>query len=385
MTKPIFSTDAYTKEFQATVRMCTPHNTKYHVLLDHTAFFPEQGGQYADTGTLDDIQVLDVQICDDEIIHITEKPLTIGQTVIGRINWEKRFDHMQNHTGEHILSGLIHTQYGLDNVGFHLSDDDMTLDTNGPLSREQLDNVEDMANTVIFQNLPVQVSFPAPDVLAAMEYRAKLDIVENVRIITIPGVDACACCAPHVRSTGEIGCIRILDAFRYKGGMRIHAACGRRALLHARSQFKSIVAIANELHIQQQTCVDGVLRLLSQISAQKAEIHALQKTVIAARAAAIPCTAGNLCLIEANTDPQSLRMLVYAAMEKCGGICGAFSGNDTDGYQFVIGSKTIPLQQRAKEITAALLGRGGGNDQCISGTVSADENTIRNYIEQFEK
>ena len=382
-TKALFSTDAYLSSFSAKVLSCEKAGEGYAVILDQTAFFPEQGGQYADRGTLGGIPVSDVQIKDDIITHFLCEELSVGATVHGKLDWETRFDRMQNHTGEHIISGIIHTMFGYNNVGFHLSDDDLTLDTDGELTRDDLRRIELAANEALWRNVAVTVSFPTAEELPTLAYRAKLDLEEDVRIITIDGVDACACCAPHVRRTGEIGIIRIMDAIRYKGGMRIHLACGKRALLTSQTEFSNLVTAANAMHAKREEIGEGVLRLYEKLDAQKAEIVALQREVRALRVEKIAATEGNLCLFDNSADNIGLRELVNLCLSKCGGIRAAFSGTDESGHSFVIGAKEIPLRAHAKTITEALNGRGGGTDAMISGSVKATEAKIRAYIENL--
>ncbi len=382
-TTALFSYDSYLFTFFATVLSCEAVGDAYAVVLNETAFFPEQGGQYADRGTLGGITVNDVQIKDGIITHILPVPLAVGETVTGIVDAETRFDRMQNHSGEHIVSGLIHTMFGYNNVGFHLSDDGLTLDTDGELTRKELLEVERAANEAVYRNVPITVSFPSAEELKMIDYRAKLDLVEDVRLITVEGVDVCACCAPHVKRTGEIGIIRIMDAIRYKCGMRIHLACGGRALLASQTEFATLVTAANALHSKREEVGDGVLRLLERLDAQKAEIVALERELRAVRAEAVEAVEGNLCLFDASADNTGLRELVNLCMPKCSGICAAFSGSDKEGYLFVMGSKAVPLRTHAKAITEALGGRGGGTDQMISGSVKASEAEIRAYMEQF--
>lgn len=382
-TKALFSTDAYLSSFSAKVLSCEKAGEGYAVILDQTAFFPEQGGQYADRGTLDGIPVSDVQIKDGIITHFLCEELSVGAAVHGKLDWETRFDRMQNHTGEHIISGLIHTMFGYNNVGFHLSDDDLTLDTDGELTRDDLRRIELAANEALWRNVVVTVSFPTAEELPTLAYRAKLDLEEDVRIITIDGVDACACCAPHVHRTGEIGIIRIMDAIRYKGGMRIHLACGKRALLISQTEFSNLVTAANALHAKREEVGEGVLRLIEKIDTQKAQIVALQRELRALRAESIAEMSGNLCLFDSEADSIGLRELVNLCLSKCSGICAAFSGSDEAGYSFVIGAREIPLRAHAKTITEALNGRGGGTDAMISGSVKATEAKIRAYIENL--
>ena len=175
-TEKIYDADAYISEFTATVLSCEADKKGYRVLLDRTAFFPEEGGQKADKGTLDGLTVTDVQEEALLIYHYLTTPLAVGKLVQGKIDFEDRYRKMQNHTGEHIACGIIHALYGLDNVGFHLSNEDVTFDISGELNREQLNEVEDLANRAIYRNIPVMASYPTAEELKEMQYRAKLSL-----------------------------------------------------------------------------------------------------------------------------------------------------------------------------------------------------------------
>lgn len=384
MTNLLYNKSSYIKNFTAAVVSCEKTDSgAYAVVLDRTAFFPEQGGQGCDTGTLGGVRVTDVQIKDSNVIHTTDGQLNVGDTVEGILDWEIRFDRMQNHTGEHIVSGIIHAMFGYDNVGFHLGDEVMTLDTSGELAPEQIAEVELRANRAVYENVPVVVTYPDADALAGMEYRAKLELTEDVRIVTIPGWDVCACCAPHVAHTAEIGMIRIIDAIRWKGGMRLTLVCGKRALADYRMRQSELSRISVALSAKAEETYDAFCRVQNTVSEQKSEILRLRRALLDYQLAAVNETAGNLCLFLDDADNDTLRAAVNACVPRCGGLCGVFTGNDTDGYRFVIGAQSIPLRARAKEITAALNGRGGGSDQMISGAVRASEAEIRAYFTAY--
>ena len=231
MTEKLFYKDSHLSEFEAEVVSCCPgENGLFEVELDRTAFFPEGGGQYADTGLLGEAKVLDVQEESGRIIHFTDAPLETGSRVKGSLDWEERFMKMQQHTGEHIVSGLVHSRFGYRNVGFHLGSEDCTMDFNGEITLEELADIELEANCAVWKNLKVETVYPPRGELERMEYRSKIEIEGPVRIIVIPGYDRCACCAPHVGRTGEIGMIKLTNIQRYKGGVRVTMLCGVRAL-----------------------------------------------------------------------------------------------------------------------------------------------------------
>ena len=226
MTKKLYDLDSHRRDFTAAVLRCDADGERYAVVLDQTLFFPEGGGQPADTGVLGGARVLDVQITQEAIVHYTDAPLTPGAQVRGEIDWPQRFRRMQGHSGEHIISGLIHSEYGLDNVGFHLGQDTITMDYNGELTWPQLMHIEQLANEAVYRNVPIRTEYPSAERLAQMTYRSKLDLTEDVRIVTVEGYDVCACCAPHVSCTGEIGAIKFTSVMRHRGGIRVTILCG---------------------------------------------------------------------------------------------------------------------------------------------------------------
>lgn len=382
----LFDQNSHQYVFSATVLTCTMTDTpdRFDVVLDATAFFPEGGGQAADPGTLGGHTVLDVQEVDGVIHHTLTGSLPVGHTVDGHINPDTRQRRMQNHSGEHIISGLIHARYGYDNVGFHLGTSDVTLDFNGLLTREQLDEIETEANRIVAACLPVKAYYPSPEVLATLTYRAKLDLTENVRIVEI-GVDGacdrCACCAPHVLNTGEIGLIKLLDFIHYKGGVRIHMQCGLDALEDYRRRYTAVAGIAAALSVKQDDVTEGFARLQAELDEKKQTIAALRRQIVELTVTALPATEGNLCLFVDDPDMNVLRHTLNAAVAKCSRLCGVFGGNDTDGYRFVIGrgDGTLDLKPMVKEINAALNAKGGGSSEMLQGNAMA----TRREIEEF--
>ncbi len=378
----LFDKDSYMQAFDATVLCCEQADGRFAVVLDATAFFPEEGGQSADSGKLDHANVLDVQEKDGVITHYTDAPLCVGSTVHGQLDFPARYLKMQNHSGEHIVSGLMHRKYGYSNVGFHLGGE-ITMDFDGELTRAQLDEIEDEANRIIYANVAITAEYPSSEVLAATEYRSKLDLSENVRLVTIGEYDVCACCAPHVSRTGEIGMIKLLDAIRYKGGMRIHFLAGSAALAHYRKTWSDVATLSAMLSVKQSEVVEGVQRREAEIEKRSATIAALRRQLLDYKIAALEQTEGNLCIFTDDPDMLSLRLLVNAGTLKCTGICAAFSGNDADGYRYIMGAQHADLRSLAKQINAALGGKGGGSAQMIQGSCTAAESKIRAYMESL--
>lgn len=382
MTIKLYDQDSHCRAFSARVLTCQAAGEgRWQVTLDQTAFFPEGGGQPADQGTLGGAAVLDVQEAGDAIVHTTDAPLSPGDTVQGELDWALRFGRMQCHSGEHVISGLAHSLYGCTNVGFHMGEDAVILDFDKELSPTQLREIEDRANAIITENRPVTAVYPDPDALAGLDYRSKLDLTENVRIVTIEGCDVCACCAPHVKHTGEIGLVKLLDAMRHRGGIRIWMAAGKLALRDYQVKQDNIAAISAALSVQQPQAAQGVQRILGEMEGLKEALKAARQALVLEKARSLPETEGNLCLFQEDLDAGSLRALANAGMEKCSGICAVFTGSDQAGYRYVMGSRTVDLRAQAKAINAALGGKGGGQPTMIQGSVTAGREAILAYFQ----
>lgn len=382
MTIKLYDQDSHCRAFSARVLTCQAAGEgRWQVTLDQTAFFPEGGGQPADQGTLGGAAVLDVQEVGNAILHTTDAPLSPGDTVQGELDWALRFGRMQCHSGEHVISGLAHSLYGCTNVGFHMGEDAVILDFDKELSLAQLRELEDRANAIITENRPVTAVYPDPDTLAGLDYRSKLDLTENVRIVTIEGCDVCACCAPHVKHTGEIGLVKLLDAMRHRGGIRIWMAAGKLALRDYQVKQENIAAISAALSVQQPQAAQGVQRILGEMEGLKEALKAARQALVLEKARSLPETEGNLCLFQEDLDAGSLRALANAGMEKCSGICAVFTGSDQAGYRYVMGSRTVDLRAQAKAINAALGGKGGGQPTMIQGSVTAGREAILTYFQ----
>lgn len=380
MTKKLYDLDSHLSVFTAQVLDCTPAGEgRWAVLLDQTAFFPEGGGQLPDQGSLDQAQVLDVQETDRGILHTTDAPLQAGATVTGRLDWPLRFRRMQCHSGEHVISGVAHSLYGCTNVGFHMGENEIILDFDKELTQEQMDTIETTANRIIWSNRPITAEYPDPAVLKDLDYRSKLDLTENVRIVTIPDCDVCACCAPHVNFTGEIGIVKLLSSMRHRGGIRIWMAAGEMAWQDYRSKQDNVAAISAALSVKQHETAQGVARMKAELEAVSQTLKETKMALAAEKCKALPETEGNLVLFEADLDSQSMRTLVNAGMERCGGICALFVGQDGQ-YRHVMGSKTVDLRAQSKAIHQALGGKGGGQPTMIQGSVTATRAEIETYF-----
>ena len=377
MTEKLYELNSYCRSFTATVLECKPHGDSYAVRLDRTAFFPEGGGQAADPGLLNGIQVTDVQIVDGDIWHYTTAVLTVGDTVEGALDWDTRFARMQHHTAEHIVCGIAHRWHGLENVGFHLGSEDVTLDLDGELTREQIDAIEDEANRVVWQNVAVTPSIPTTEELANLTYRSKKELDGDVRLVTIDGVDCCACCAPHVGRTGEIGVIKLLDFIRYKGGVRIHLLCGEAALADYRCRYTQSAEISAKLSVKQKDLTAAVDRLIVEKDGYKLALREANRRLADALVAAVEPTDKPVFFIGSDWDTETLRRIVNGLTARCNGLCAAYTGTN-GAYTYVLGG-TDTLKEAAAEMNAALSGRGGGDNRQVQGRVQATATEITAY------
>lgn len=379
MTEKLYYTDAYIKEFSATVTDVVTDKSVVALILDRTAFFPEEGGQSADTGYIGSSRVLDVREREGVIYHYVDSPLNVGVAVECRLDFAERFEKMQCHTAEHIISGAIHRLFGLDNVGFHLGATEVTMDVNGVLTREQLDEVELIANRAVFDNVPVKTYFPSREELSSLEYRSKLDLTDNVRIVEVEGYDFCACCAPHVAMTGEIGLIKILDFEKHRGGIRINITAGYRALSDYRLKYANILKASALFSEPQATVASAAEAFLSSYEELKAKLKQTRLTLARLEAERIPATDSNVVRYYPDFTSDELREVVNTAKDKVGGILVAITGTDGD-LKFVMSSASVDLSRLHKDIIRELSGRGGGRDNMIQGSFGASLSDVEGYF-----
>ena len=380
MTQRLFDVDSYNKEFTAKVISCVPSGDNYKVVLDRTTFFPEGGGQAADKGTLNQINVLDVQEKDGIIYHIVSDSFDEGAEVNGKIDWDVRFERMQHHTGEHIVTGLIHAKYGYNNVGFHLSDGVCTLDMSGPLTKEQLQEIEIQANEIIYQNRSVEVLYPTKEELETLDYRSKIEIEGQIRIVKVDGCDICACCAPHVRSTGEIGVIKMVQTQNYKGGVRITIACGRRALRDYSAKDEYVKAIMYSLSSKEELIVEGVELLKKEIAQLKSKVLESERERLRFKTQEIATGQRTVCLFEERLDGNLPRDFMNMVLDKDTCVCAVFTGNETSGFRYVIGSRTQDMRPISKALNAEFSGRGGGKPEMVQGSLVGTKAAIETKV-----
>lgn len=390
--------DPYQTTFQARVVSCAPSGKgTYLIALDQTAFYPEGGGQPYDTGVLavnapqnekslsqangpgpvtESIHVLEVHEKNGEILHTTDQSIKEGLAVTGAIDWDRRYQHMQQHSGEHLLTGLIHAKYGYDNVGFHMGTEEVTIDFNGLLTLEQLREIEILANQMIYANLPIHAAYPPSQELQQLEYRSKKELNGQVRIITIPNCDCCACCGTHVARTGEIGMVKVLGMIHYKGGVRISMLCGKKAWEDYDYRLGQTAAISRLLSVKPREAAKAVEKLRQECAAKDQKINQLSQQLFELKAARFPESSDPLLVWEQDLTPVQLRQLCTLLFEQGKGSVVLVCSGQEGRYQYALGSQRYDMRAVSKEVNSMLNGRGGGSALLAQGTFQSSRNEI---------
>ena len=374
----LYYEDSHLREFTACVTGCEAVAGGFAVTLDATAFYPEGGGQACDTGILGDAKVLDVQEAGEEILHLCDKPLAVGSTVTGTIDWEQRFSRMQQHSGEHMVSGVVHQRYGWHNVGFHMGDHVVTIDFDGPIPPEDLPEIEDAVNTAIWQDLPVRCWYPDPEELPTVNYRRKKDLPWPVRIVEFPGIDLCACCGTQVKRTGEIGLVKLFSCVKFHEGVRIEMACGGKALELLREAYEQNRQVSQAFSAKILETGAAAKRMNEALAAEKFRATGLEKRLFGYIAEAY--TGKALAVhFEEGLSPAANRELCDAMAARCA-VAVTLSGTDAGGYSLCIISRTEDVKALGTAAVKALRGRGGGKPNAFQGSVSASRQEIAAYF-----
>lgn len=381
MTEKLYDKDSHKVEFSAQVLSCKENCGIFEIELDKTAFFPEGGGQPSDRGVLSDTSVFDVREIDGKIIHFCDKPLEVGSTVLGAIDFKRRFDFMQQHSGEHIISGVAHSLYGCENVGFHLSEEIVTLDFDKPLSKLELSKIEELSNRVVFENVEFLTYYPEKEKLQTLKYRSKKELIGAIRIVEIKGVDMCACCAPHVRFSGEIGLIKLLSTEKLRGGVRIVIKCGKRALEDYKVKYENTSEISNLLCVKQEECATAVKRLYEQNNAFRFEIAGLKRQILTEKIENYNPKTQISALFEDGLELKDLQFFADILYKKFGGIKAVFSVCE-EGLRFAICGEETHLAKFFAEFKAEFSVKGGGRGPMVQGTVMANPREIKNFFEK---
>ena len=376
-TGKLYYDDPFLRRFSAVVTSCGEAKDGWAVTLDRTAFYPEGGGQPCDTGTLGGAQVREVRERDGVIVHLCDAPLAAGAAVEGEIDWARRFDHMQQHSGEHICSGLICARFACDNVGFHMGADAVTIDFNADIPWEALLEIEAEANRCIYDDRPVDIRFYRGAALDAIDYRSKKPIAGDVRIVSFPGADCCACCGTHVARAGQVGLVKFLSVQKFRAGVRIELLCGGRALRYLSACWEQDVRVAQALSVKPTASFAAVERLQGELGVLKLRCARLEEAAFAQTAARY-AGAGDTLLFEDEMSGDSVRRLCDAVANACGGRCAVFAGAG-NAWKYAISQADGDLRALTKALNAALCGRGGGKPNFVQGSVGA----ARAEIEKF--
>ena len=379
----LYYDSAYIKEFEAQVLSCQEGKKGWEIILSATAFYPEGGGQPADTGLLGNVRVTDVHEKDGQVVHYTDGPLPVGEIVRGVMDWDRRFQHMQEHSGEHLVSGLIHQRFGYDNVGFHMGTDEVTIDFNGVLEWGDLMAIEEKANGMIWENLEISAVYPEKDELDAMEYRSKKELTGAVRIVSIPGGDVCACCGTHVERTGEIGLVKFLSMIHYKGGVRISLLCGKRAVEDYERKRDQVQKISVLLSARPGEISRAVEKLKDEEAKLQEKLVAAYDKLIASEVRDIKEGDGDIFILEPDFEAIQLRHLVNRLLEeKKGKTVLALGGAAEGSFLYVLGSRYGDMSRLSRELNGLLNGRGGGSAQMAQGTFFATKDQLQAILKE---
>ena len=377
-TVKLYYENAFTQDFTAVVESCGAVKGGFVVVLDRTAFYPEGGGQPADHGTLGEARVLDVHEKDGVVTHLCDRELPVGAAVSGRIDWARRFDHMQQHSGEHIVSGMLCSTFHCDNVGFHMGADVVTIDYNADITWEQVLEVEQRANAYIWEDHPVHIWYPSPAELAALPYRSKKELTGAVRITEFPGADMCACCGTHVERSGQVGLVKFLSCQKFRDGVRLELLCGRRAADHLSACWEQARQIGQSLSVKPEASFPAVSRMQAELLYTKERAARLEEQSFAHTAAEY-AGKGDTVLVTGPLEGDGARRLCDAVAQTCGGRCAVFAGED-GAYRYAVIHAGQDIRPLVKDMNDTLHGRGGGRDGFAQGSAACTAEEIRVFF-----
>ncbi len=379
MAERLYYENQYLKEFNATVVSCCEENGKYEVILDKTAFFPEGGGQPGDRGFIGVSRVTDTIEKNGEVIHICTEPLKNGEYDC-KIDFDFRFLNMQQHSGEHIFSGIVHSVTGFDNVGFHMGESCITVDFNGVITAEQLTRIEKLTNEAIYKNIPIEALYPSHEESEKYSYRSKKEIDGQLRLTKIEGVDLCACCGTHVAFTGEVGIVKVVSVMNYKSGVRVTLQIGRKALEDYCQKNSELHRISTLLKVKTNEAADAVEALLAKQHETKYQLSLIRKELFAEKAKSI--SGNRVCIFDNGGQAEDARIFSDLLAENCT-VAAVFSGDDESGYKYAVTSRSEDVRPISKALNSVLNGRGGGKPDMIQGSVSASKETIENFFAEI--
>jgi len=376
MTERLYLLDSMMASFDAVVTACEPCKDGYLVELDKSAFFPNKGGQPCDVGTLSGANISDVNERDERLLHLCDRAFSVGDAVHGELDFARRFDIMQQHTGEHLLSYCAWKLFGAQNVGFHCALTYATLDLDKAVGHDGILAIENLANRLAAENAPVTATiYETEDDLKGIPLRKHAEgLTAPIRIVTIEGSDACTCCAPHVRRTGEIGQLKIIEAIPYKGGTRCTFLCGMRALKHAQAMQDTVSAIALRFSTSRDQAEAAVQKQSDELSETKRELRQAYAALDGYLAKALVSEAedvkGTKLIVKTleHVDPKRLRNLAGATMQgKALTVLFSVTGERTS-YLLASNGIETDVGMLIGAVNAAFSGNGGGRGTLAQGS-----------------
>ncbi len=379
MTRKLYYENCHLDRFSARVVSCQPSEKGWQITLDATAFYPEGGGQACDLGFLGGTTVTDVREQGEEVVHLCSAPLEVGTVVEGIIDYDRRFDLMQQHTGEHIVSGIIHRRYGYHNTGFHMGATYTEIDFDGVIPPEDLPAIELEANEALWKNLAVKCWYPSEEELPNVFYRTKKALPWPVRIVQVPGYDSCACCGVHVAQTGEVGLVKLVSIMSFRGGSRMEMACGKRALNILNHAFDQNRQVSQAFSAKITETGAAARKMNEALAAEKYRSAGLQKQIFQTIAKSY-VNHSDVVHFQPDLESGQVRELADAIADRCAGFAAVFSGADGAGYSYCLVARQGDLREFGKAMTSALSGRGGGKPNFQQGRVSALEAEIRDFF-----
>ena len=377
--RKLYYEDPHLRSFDATVLSCRQGDKGWEITLDRTAFYPEGGGQASDRGTLGTVRVLRADEQQEQVVHLCDGPLEVGSTVRGELDWDHRFDLMQQHTGEHMVSGIIHRLYGAHNVGFHMGWESITIDFDVEIPPQDLPKIEALANEAVWRSQEVKCWYPSEEELPNVFYRTKKALPWPVRIVRVGDTDSCACCGVHVKNTGEIGLVKLFSCVKFRTGSRIEMLCGKRALDHLNAVYAQNAMVSRAFSAKATETGPAAEKINEVLAQLKYRITGLENQVF--EAIAQSCAGLETAVIfREDLDSTGVRRLADLTVKAGAKLAAVFSGSDESGYVYALVSDGGDLKELCKNMNTALSGRGGGRGNFCQGSVKADKARIQDFF-----
>ncbi|WP_409288658.1 alanyl-tRNA editing protein [Peribacillus sp. SCS-37] len=377
MTVKLFYLEPELTEWHTTVTHTEKEEGYYMISLAETAFYPEGGGQPADSGEIDGIPVLDVVERDGIIQHKLNSIPRDGE-VVCRLNRERRTEHTQHHSGQHLLSAVCQQLYGYETISFHLGRDSVTIDLDTPeLSTQQLNEIENMANSYIMENRPVSAFQVGYEEMKKLPLRKLPKVTEDIRIVTIEGIDVSACCGTHVARTAEIGILKLLKTEKQRGKTRLHFICGRRALKAFQELHLTMSALASRFSTSTSEVLKKAVRLEEDLAAAHKEITRLQAENLDYLAAGIIHEQnGNIIEYESDDVKDSHQALCRKLADQSSRPALVTNARECRLFIAVPDSSSLPLAKWFKENLRSFNGRGGGSATAAQAVFSSEKDLL---------